>query len=501
MTGQPADGLVPAGPAPAPRALLPGLTAFALLLFALFHLGTWQQYLDGQVRGDAVQTFDMMLSRFVAGEAHLEHPRTGNHFFTNHVMLWLYPAAVLYWIRDDLFMYLAPLNLALALSVVPLGLLVWRKTESMALVWAVTVFFGVNTLTASLRQSVHPESLLIAPWLGLFLAVEARRHWWAIACAAAILMVKEDQPLWLLVYTVWALLFGRGERRTILAVGALGGVALVVFGLLQAMLPRPGGDVEVGFFWIEERYGGVADSPWGLAWWFLTNPQVVLDRMILNPMWLYVAFCGAFVCLYGWRPLLLLVPPAVLLFSAEAEIFARLYYYYAYPLYPPLLYALSEGIGSILRRTPAEWVPRANWLLVGWLAIFGVVHLWMPTRVEGWRQWPPALTLAERARLDAARELVQDTVPRDRPELRAATHYDLGAFVPRGRQVLFLAEEELEHADLVLLDARRRSLDVSMEEYTRLLDHLLRPGSGWRVTREIDGIMALEREEAAPDGE
>ncbi len=492
----------PAGePPPAPRALLPGLAVFALLLFVLFQLGTWQQYLDGQVRGDAVQTFDMMLSSFVAGESHLEHPRTGNHFFTNHVMLWLYPAAVLYWIRDDLFMYLTPLNLALALSVLPLGLLVWRKTESVALVCAVTGFFAVNTLTASLRQSIHPESLLIAPWLALFLAVEARRHWWAIACAAAILMVKEDQPLWLLIYALWAFYFGRGDRRTVLTIGAIAAAAMVAFGLLQALLPRPGGEEETGFFWIEERYGGVADSPWGLLWWFATNPAMVLDRMILNPMWIYVAFCGAFICLYGWRPLLLLIPPAVLLFSADAEIFARLYYYYAYPLYPPLLYALAEGISGIVRRTPEEWRPRARWFLVGWLAIFGATHLWMPTRVEGWQQWPPALTLAERARLDATRELVQDAVPRGQPELRAATHYDLGAFVPRGRQVLFLTPEHIERAGIVLLDTRRRSLDVPGDEYLALLEELLSPGSGWTVTREIDGLMVLEREEAIPDGQ
>lgn len=480
----------------ATRTWLPwALVSWALLTFVLFQWATVHQYHAGQVRGDAVQVFDMMLSRFVAGEGMIQ-PTSRNHFFTNHVMLWLYPASLLYVLHDNIFSYLTPLNLGLAFAVIPFGLLVWRKTRSVPLVAAAALFFSVNTLTASLRQSIHPESLLIAPWLLLFLAVESRRRWLALAAALLVLSVKEDQPLWLLIYAAWALWFRRGEKRTVLAIGGMAASALFVYTALQALLPRPGGELESGYFWIVERYGGVAETPWGLAGWFLTNPGVILDRFILNPMWLLVFASGAIISLVGWRPMLLLVPPAGLLFSAEAEIFSHLYYYYAYPLLPPLLYALAEGLGVLTRRFPTRAVRHA---LVAWLVVFSGLHFWMPTRVEGWRQWPRPLPLAERARIEAAREFVQQAVPRDRMDLKAATHYDLGAFVPRGRQILQLWPREVDEADMVLLDLRRVSIDLGRERYRALLEELFAQESGWQVTMELDGLVALERTEQSGD--
>lgn len=476
---------------PAPRPFLAGLWIAALLVFCLFQAGSWQQYLDGRVRGDAVQVFDMMLSRFAAGEG-MVHTHSGNHFFKNHLMLWLYPAGGVYTIWDSLFAYLAILNAGLAVAVVPLGLLAQRVTGSIAQAATVVFVYTVSSATASIRLSVHPEALLPACWFLLFLGVETRR--WAMAATGAVLAccVKEDQPLWLAVYFAWAGIFGRMPWRG--AAGAAGASALlfVLFRWIMQAIPLTGTEKAIGDFWLE-RYGGVADSAGGLLLWFLTHPHVVLARVVLNPVWLWLVLASGVVSIFAWRTCLLLVPPALLFFSATDPVFHDLLYYYVYVFVPFLFLATVDGLRWMNGR---EWQCRLSperygRSIVGVLAAAAVANALIPTRVDGWRQWPPAMEPAERTRLETARRFVQSVIPPD-AELEVATHYDLGAWVPRGRQMLFLREDHRARADAVLVDADRFTLDMPRDAYIALLRELYE-GDRWRLVEQLDSFAYFER--------
>lgn len=480
----------------APRGFLVALVVLAALVFTAFHLGTWRQYLDGQVRGDAVQVFNAMLSRFAAGEGMI-HVHSGNHFFKNHVMLWLYPVGWLYMIHDSLFTYLAPLNAALALAVIPLGLLAWHRTRCRAVSLALCVFFAVSNLTASMRLSVHPESLLIPGWFLLFWAAETRRHRLMIVAVALILLVKEDQPIWLAVYALWGLVFRRNERRPAIFLLAASVVSYIVFKLIMFGIPLTGKDQDIGYFWLK-RFGDVAETPGQLAVWFLTHPHLLLARVAVNPTWLFIIASGGIVCLLGWREMLLTLPPAFFLFSAVADEFRLGLYYYLYPILPAVMFAAVAGCAALVDAFGKHRATKPA--VLGGLAVMVAIQFLLPTRVDGWHQLPPRLPREVRSRLDAARNMVQRAVPRDATNLRAAVHYDLNMWVPRGRQLLFLREEDLPQADVIILDRTRVSADLGRDKYIDLLRALLNDNPDWRIDEDLgqidahwDGLMVLRR--------
>lgn len=318
-----------------PGGFLAALWALAVGAFAFFQWGTWRQYLDGRVRGDSVQVFNTMLSRFAAGEGMI-HVHSGNHFFKNHVMLWLYPVGWLYKAFDSLFTYLTPMNVALAAAVVPLGLLAYQRTRCQVVSLSVCVLYILSNLTASLRLSVHPESLLIPGWFLIFLGVEVRKRL-LVACGIAIIFsVKEDSAVWLGVYAAWLLAFRGVGRRAAMILLAVAVGAFLLFKLVMFGIPLTGEDKDIGYFWLA-RFGDVASTPGELGVWFLTHPHVVLGRVFINPTWIVILLGGGLVCLLGWRESLLLLPPAFFLFSAVADEFRYGLYYYLYPFLPPPL--------------------------------------------------------------------------------------------------------------------------------------------------------------------
>ncbi|MCC6547335.1 DUF2079 domain-containing protein [Candidatus Sumerlaeota bacterium] len=471
-----------------PRPLMVALWVMAALAFLFFQWGTWCQYQDAQIRGDAVQVFNVMLSRFADGGGMI-HVHSDNHFFKNHLMLWLYPVGWMYKLHDSLWTYLTPLNLALAIAIVPLGLLAWRRTQSMLISSCIAFFYALSSLTGSMRFSIHPESYLMPAWFLLFYGVEVRRLKWIITGFILAIMVKEDSGLWLAVFFAWTMIFQKLPRKTALIFLIIAGLVFVASRAIMNAIPLTGTTNAIGDFWLA-RYGSVANSPGELAFWMLTHPAIVIQRIVANGVWVYLLLTGGILCILGWRELLLLIPPAVLFFAASADEFHSALYYYVYPFIPPIFLALVSGCGFILGKSGGD--PRALRAVTILLILLAAVQFAIPTRVDGWKQLRPRPSLAERVRINAIRSLISRNVPRD-ARIKAATHYELNQWIPRGRQLLFLRDRDLQEADIVLLDTHRVSADLGREKYLLLLEELQQPQRGWRVAEEVDGVVLLKK--------
>lgn len=459
------------------------LSAMTLAVFVVYTYINWTQFRAGLIQGDAAERFNYMLSLNLAGEW-FANPHTNNSFLSTHVMLWLIPATLLYLVHDGLMTFVVLMAGALAVAIVPLGLFARRATGSETFAVALCVLYACNTLTGSLLLSVHAENLYLPLWFLLFWAVEANRARWVWVAAAGMMLVKEDAPVWLLVYVAWAWFFGRMETRMAAWLAGFCVVCKVAFGLFIKLLPAEA-DFDTGMFWID-RYQGLGDTPGELAMYLLTHPWYPLTALA-TPVWLPVILAGGGLCLLGWRAMLLTLPPAVFFFTSTSwEPFSKLLYYYSYPLIPPVFLAACEGARFVITRWPGA---RTEWIVASFVALVGAGQLLMPTRAEG-RYLRP---FPESPRATLAREFVRAAVPGRDAEMRVATQQTLAPFLPRGRNFVALQERHLDGADRVLLDLRMRAWDHTQESYQALLDRLSDPEGEWRLETELEGLVLFVR--------
>jgi len=461
-----------------------------LILFAFYMAISVSQYRAGLVLGDPVTTFDVILSNNIVGNW-FEHPRrAGNHFFTNHVMLWMYPATLLYHLHDGLFTYIALINFALAFAVVPLGLLARRMTSSESIAWAVVLLWGLNTLTASMLFSLHAENLVLPCWFLLFWALEGKRVGVVWLAAAGLMLVKEDSAVWLAIFGVWMMVFRRRDWRLGLSLAVFGVVMYAAFKGVMAALPSSG-EEEVGYSWVVERYGGVASTPAELVLYFASHP-VALLKSLARPVWVVLIVAGGGVCLLGWRAMLLTIPPAFLFFTAEFDVFNSLFYYYCYPFLPFIFLAACEGSRHVLDLAGGRR-PIAGRIVAVVLAASAIAQLFLPSRADG--HMLRMFEVSDRDR--AARAFVELNVPRGERSARAMAQWGLVAFVPRGSQRIAMMPEKLAEADRILIDKSSRALDLSLTQTEEMNATLSDPNGDWEMEPDLDGFMLVLRKKSA----
>lgn len=470
----------------APRAFLAALCAAALLAFAFYMFQSALQYHAGRVFGDPATTFDQILSDNAEG-LWFEHPRrTGNHYFTNHVMLWMIPATLPYYVYDGLFTYIVMINLGLALAVVPLGVLARRITGSEPVAWGLVVLWVLNNFSTSLLFSLHCENLGFPLWFVLYWAVLTRRTGVAWAMVAGLLCIKQDYAVWLCVFGAWLLVFRHAQWRLALGFIAAGIGAFLAFKAIMASLPQPT-EGEVGYYWVVERYAGIASTPKELVLYFLTRPGELALRLA-RPAWMMLILAGGVFCVLGWRSMLLLVPPTFLFFTSANNTFNDLLFYYSYPFLPPLFLAACEGSAWLLNRAGERRVALGR-LLAGVAFACALAQAPMVSRTNRERLMSQRVT--DRAR--AARLFVQRAVPRSDRNARAMAQWGLQAFVPRGSQRVAMLPEKLFEADRVLFDTQDVAWDLDPEQAGALWSELRRPGGEWELAESFEGFMLFKR--------
>jgi uncharacterized membrane protein len=171
------------------------------------------------------------------------------------------------------------------------------------------------------RDTFHPEVLVIPLALFAVWLLQRDRDGWAIAMVIIALTAKEDVGL-LMVPLGLAVVWLLGKRRTgwIIAGAGLGAFVVNFFILLPAWSPT-------GELLYSYRYAELGDTPGGIVVGLLTSPDVWL-RTLTDPtrIWYVAALVLAMpLAILGWRWLLVGLP------GLAANVFSTHGYQYEIP--------------------------------------------------------------------------------------------------------------------------------------------------------------------------
>lgn len=194
--------------------------------------------------------------------------------------------------------------LALALAVVPLVGLARRLCRRNALVLAAAGLFMLNPFLHLVSEfDFHPESLFIPAGLWALLLWEQGRLWSAALVVLPCLGLKEDVPLALAAFGIYAGLWGGSPRRR-RAGWALAAFSLAAFAVIVLkVIPHfAGSRVSIH----HDRYASLGRSPDEMIRNILSHPWVVPLRL-LRP-----GVVGALAALLGSVAFLPLAAPAAL---------------------------------------------------------------------------------------------------------------------------------------------------------------------------------------------
>lgn len=344
-----------------------------------------------------------------------------NHFGVHFTPFWFLLLPIVW-----LSAYPVPLVLAyqaaLALTPVPIYMLARHRGLPPAVALATGGWFLGNHFFGSLQLAQHFENfyVLLAMFAMAFIYAPQRHGWWL--CAVGALSVKEDAAVWMLGFAVWALLFER-EPMVKRRAGRLAGLCLI-WGVaaagIMAFSARGQESNVTGFF---ERMGSLS-----------------LGADNLRVLGLLVLSSGA-VCLINWRAaLLLLIPVPVIL--GEFMFTRQLLYYYSYPFLPFLAFATVAGLGVIWQKWPRKNL--AVGMVLG-LVTLGAVQYVLPTRTDGYRRLPVAVT----PRDDMRRHVAAEILPRDVP---LALQFGLWGVTPWREETVFLRDDQLQDHHYVFMD-------------------------------------------------
>lgn len=267
---------------------------------------------------------------------------------SSYILVFLAPLARLFPTAQMLIVVMA---LALA-AIAPLAFVVARRAGAghlLATTTAVLVLFA-PAVQWNMRDSFHPEVLVVPLVVGAIALLQRDRDWWAIAVLFVALTAKEDvgllvAPLGLIV--AWVM----GKRRTGFAVFALGVAAFLLNFLVLLPTWSPSGELLYSY-----RYAAIGDGPIDIAFGLMTRPDLWIDVATDPTRLAYVAL------LVGAMPLSVLAPrwllagvPALVanLFSGHGYQYEIEYHYTAY-LIAVVVIAGAYGAAVVDRRGNRE---------------------------------------------------------------------------------------------------------------------------------------------------
>jgi hypothetical protein len=477
------------GEQPQARWFAPALVAAALAVFGWYTFVSWTQFAAHRLYLADLGSFHAI----VAGPLHgvwLQTPVAwrieGANYWGIHFQPALFLLTPLFLVRDHPLVLVGAFNVALAGAGVVLGLWARRALSSAWLGLAFAAAWWLNHFVLTLHLSVHPESLAMPAWFGLFWAVEARRRGPAAACALLVLAIKEDMAVYLALCGV-ALALDRDTRRW--------GGALVAAGagwwvLATAVMHACGhaAMVEAGATAMN-RYASLGDSPGGIVLAALGRPLEMLGRFLTPSLAVLYLSLGGLSLLDRrafWLPAAAVAP----ILLCDDDYLRNLPVYYAYPALPFLFWTALRGSRwlSSLESARARLALR---VVGGLLAATALAGISLPTRLDdtGARHRP--YEVLER---NASLAVVLADLPPDAP---TAVQYELHPQVPLRPVLLPLREKHLPDVEYLVLDLRRYPADFGgrREAFDALITAVDR--AGFRTVSEIEGFALLRRAPAA----
>jgi uncharacterized membrane protein len=305
--------------------------------------------------------------------------------------------------------------LALALAVVPLIGLARRASRRNALVLAAALLFMLNPFLHLVSEfDFHPESLFIPAALWALLFWEQGRLWAAALVVLPCLGLKEDVPLALAAFGMYAAFWGASARQRkagwVLAAFALAAFAVIV---LKVIPHFAGSRVSIH----HDRYASLGTSAGEMIRNILLQPWIVPLRL-LRP-----GVLGAWAALLGSVAFLPLAAPAALVPALGACLHHLLSDYraqyslvsqYSAQTVPFLFYAALKGLALCEGRI---WEKRDR-LAAGFVLLCGALIAFQPF-YTGPFKWRDVLEAARLVRLvpDGASLAVDGSRGRGREDL------------------------------------------------------------------------------------
>lgn len=471
---------------------------FAILLALLLAVAfghaqwvTWSQYASHRTFLADVGVFDALCAQPTMGifpRSPIDWTVDANYFAT-HLQPVVFLIAPFYLIHNGTMTFLTFLNVCLVGAAWPLALFAWEKLQHRGLALAVAFAYLTNHFTASMHLANHPETIALASFFTLFLAVEKR--WAAVAVAAFLVTasVKEDYALYLGAYGV-ALLWERDPWRRRAAFAIMGGAAAWwVFALVtmkwcgqDAMYAA--GNKPIG------RLASLGSTKTEIVLTAVTHPLMTAGRLLRPALFALFASTG-FLALRDWRTAWLVLAGAGLFLLSDDPFLHTLQYYYSYAAVPFLFYATVRG-AALLQQDFAKWPGRFTVGLAAALVLIGVISAPMRTRTDDLRREPFPVNNHHRL----ADEIARHELPAD---AKVAVQYDLFCKVPNRAVKLPMRLWALDHVDYVFGDNQGRAADLYGEEKRVEREALIaRLGSGeWEPAFEGDGYFLLRRAKKA----
>ena len=293
---------------------------------------------------------------------------------SSYILVFLAPLA---WVFPTAQMLIVVNVLALA-ATGPLSYVVARRAGAGYLLSTVTALAVLlaPAVQWNVRDSFHPEVLVIPLVVGAIALLQRDRDAWAIAAIVVALMAKEDvglliAPLGLVI--AWIM----GKRRTGFAIAALGVGAFILN--FYVLLPAwsPSGELLYSY-----RYAVYGEGPLDIVFGIATSPDVWVD-VVTDPT--RIAYVAALLfavplCVFAPRWLLAGVPALMAnVFSGHGYQYEIQYHYTAY------LIAVVVIAGAFGAARIDEWKkPRMTVAAVVITAVSSLATFAVAGPITGW---------------------------------------------------------------------------------------------------------------------
>ncbi|MGI9665946.1 MAG: DUF2079 domain-containing protein [Acidimicrobiia bacterium] len=304
----------------------------------------------------------------------------GLPLFADHSSYILVLIAPIYWLFPSPATLIVIGVIALAITG-PLAFLVARRAGAglvLSTATGVLVLFQ-PALQWQVRDSFHPEILVIPLVVAAIALLQKDRDGWAVVAFVIALTAKEDvglliAPLGLVIW--WVM----GKKRTGLSVAGLGVGAFLLNFLVLLPAWSPSGELLYSY-----RYAALGEGPLGIVAGLLTKPDVWIE-VWSDPLRLgYVAALLLALPLALLSPRWLLVGVPTLLanvFTNHGYQYDVRYHYTAY-LIAVVVVAACFGAARVQRSSVknAVWIALAVMIVSGfttWFAVAPVRETWAP---------------------------------------------------------------------------------------------------------------------------
>lgn len=342
-------------PTVSPRALQ-ALIALFIVSYAI----TCFTYLYAvRLNGEDFSIFDWMLYNtnhrafMTSPICNMASPLGVCHHFGVHPTYVMVPLAWLHRLWTSPLMLQTVHAFAIGCALIPLVRIGRHYTDNLFLILLVTIAFATNVFTGSLlNHGFHPEVFYLPFGLWFIVGWIEGKSWLWLIMLAALLSIKEDAAVYLIIFAGTVLLFERKRWRAALLIVLCSVVVLAVnhfyvqpYYLNQFAASKP----KYMRFW--GHYG----QSWGEIATFVISHPITVARDILTSRWWYFFGLMAFLPFLSRRPLGVCLAIAVLFGMSNNDHMRGYATYYPAPLLPFAFWGIWEGWERLTRSRLAAW--------------------------------------------------------------------------------------------------------------------------------------------------